>query len=148
MADTDIYSDKQILAGSAWAEARSLGKPGMQATLNTIQNRKNSGVRWWGSELREIALHPWQYSCWNERDINRFKIFDALKAPDHEMLLALDLAELALDNKLPDKTSGADSYYDCRIHKPEWAKFLMPVYEIYPHWYFVTTLHNNGSDAF
>lgn len=143
MADTDAFSDQEIIAKTAWGEARSLGIPGMTATINTGQNRLASGVTWWESRgedvadtLRSIFLFHLQYSCWNSDDPNRALMLSVDKT-DEQYSAAMCLAALALNGELSDITSGATNYFDQRMPKPpDWSIGKVPCFAIDPHSYF------------
>lgn len=130
--------DRQVLARTAWGEARSLGELGMRLTLNTVQNRVKSGVTWWGRTPREVCLKRFQYSCWNTNDVNRPKLLSVTEN-DPEYKLALDLAQSLLDGTLKDASGGADSYFDRRLTRwPTWSLGRKPVFVLLPHLYFNT----------
>lgn len=139
MNDTDQFSDQAILAKTAWGEARSLGSEGMQATINTAQNRLASGVTWWGNSLRTICLYPWQYSSWNANDPNRPKLLSVTET-DPQYAIALGLASEAIDGTLDDITHSATNYFDRRLPKePTWALGKAPCFVLEPHIYFRIT---------
>jgi len=136
--DTARLSDQEVIAKTAWGEARSLGSDGMQATINTGQNRVASGVHWWGTTLRSVFLYPYQYSCWLTGDPNRSKLLQVTES-DPQYAIAMQLASAALSGSLPDITGGADSYYAISLPKPpKWAEGLSPCFEIGAHLYFRT----------
>ena len=138
MSDTDAFTDQQIIALTAYGEARGLGSDGMQATINTIQNRVYSGIRWWGTGFREVCLKPWQYSCWNATDPNRPKLFQVTE-DDPQYTIALQLAADGLSGQLDDLTNQADSYYDDRMPSmPLWADGLTPTFILKTQKYFKT----------
>lgn len=138
MAYMDAFTDQQIIAMTLWGEARSEGFNGMQAVCNTMQNRLASGILWWGQTLREVAIHPWQYSCWLTDDPNRHKLF-SISTDDPQYAIAMSLAANALAGVLPDIVHGADSYYADTLPKPpSWVKGLTPCAQIGPHLFFVT----------
>ena len=131
-------TDREVLARTAWGEARSLGAVGMQATLNTINNRKLSGRTWWGNSLRTIALAHFQYSCWNTNDPNLPKLLAVLDTAE-QMSIALSLADQLMAGTLPDITRSADSYFDRRLPRwPVWYLGLQPCFTVGPHLYFNT----------
>lgn len=108
------------LARTAWAEARGDGQDGMTAVMNVICTRANN-PRWWGNNIANVCLKPWQFSCWNANDPNRAKLM-AVTDSDPQFALALNLAELAVECVLPDITKGADSYYAMSmLEPPAWA---------------------------
>ena len=118
----DLTDPIQVLAGTAWGEARGGGVAGMQSVCNVVMNRANH-PRWWGRDPLSVCLDPWQFSCWNETDPNRTKIMALNPAsPDPDFATALGLAKQALAGGLHDITGGADSYYDAEMRTPpDWA---------------------------
>lgn len=136
--DTAQFSDQEIIAKTAWGEARGIGHDGMQATLNTIQNRVASGVHWWGTSLRSCALHPYQYSCWLTSDPNRVKLLQVTES-DPEYAIALSLAADAISGSLPDITGSSDSYFSTSMpHAPKWSEGLTARTRIGNQLYFST----------
>lgn len=115
-----------IVARTAWGEARGEGILGMQAVMNTFANRA-ARPAWWGRSLDQVCLMMndkgvHQYSCWNKSDANR-QLLLAVSMSDAQFAQAVDLARSLMLNKLPDLTKGADSYYDARSgNVPSWAK--------------------------
>lgn len=131
-------SDQEVIARTAWAEARGEGRDGMQAVINSLQNRVASGIHWWGSSLKSCALCPYQYSCWNSTDPNRPKLL-SVNASDPQYAIALDLAAAALGGSLPDIVQHADSYFaDTLSERPKWAEELEPVAQIGHHLFYRT----------
>lgn len=124
MADTDKFSDKEILARTIWGEARGEFERGMEAVACVILNRVKSGVTWWGTDIRSVCLKPWQFSCWNHNDPNRAKLL-AVNAENPDYDVALDVAQQAIDGQLVDSTNGAINYK--RIGTPaSWANDRLP----------------------
>lgn len=115
-----------IVARTAWGEARGEGILGMQAVINTFANRA-ARPAWWGHALDQVCLMMndkgvHQYSCWNKSDPNRTALL-SVTMNDRQFVQAVDLAQALMLNKLPDITKGADSYYDARSgEKPQWAQ--------------------------
>lgn len=115
-----------IVARTAWGEARGEGILGMQAVMNTFANRA-ARPAWWGRDLAGVCLcmntkGVHQYSCWNKSDSNRAQLL-AVTDEDPQFKTALSLARELVNGSLPDLTKGADSYYDARsMEAPRWAK--------------------------
>ena len=140
-------SDQEVLARVAWGEARGLGPVGMQATLNTVNNRLKSGRTWWGSTLRGIALAHYQYSCLNPTDPNLPQLLSVTDS-DPQLSAALGLAGHLLVDCLPDVTNGADSYFDRRLPRwPVWYLGLQPCFTLGPHLYFNTVSRSLSTQA-
>lgn len=86
----------------------------MQHVASVILNRANN-PRWWGTDIVSVCQKPWQFSCWNESDLNRAKLLAVTEA-DPEFRTAMFIACQA--GSLPDLTGGADSYYALSMAEP------------------------------
>jgi len=124
-----------VLARTAWGEARSEGAAGMQAVLNVIMNRARIGG-WWGDDPVEVATKPWQFSAWNKNDPNRGRLLSVTTA-DPKFREALALAARAVAGTLPDITGGATHYYADYIAKPTWAAKMTKTATIGRHLFYV-----------
>lgn len=124
--NTDQFSDVRILAMTAYGENRGGGDEGMQSVMNVVCNRVNSGITWWGNDVRSVCLKHLQFSCWLPVDPNYEVI---LNASDDD--LPLSMAQDAIDGKLTDITSGA-TYYIAESIKtwPKWAINHVPCAKI------------------
>lgn len=114
----DRKREIDLMARTAWGEARGEGLRGMQAVLNVIQNRVNAG-KWYGRTAEEVVLKPYQFSCWNENDPNYLKM-QRVDENDAQFTNAKGLAELSYDGDLLDITGGATHYHAAGI-TPNWA---------------------------
>jgi hypothetical protein len=122
-----------VLARTLYGEARGEGFQGMQAVANTVVNRVNSEIRWWGDSIISCCLAPWQYSCWNKNDPN-LSFIQQIDASNRLFQGCIELATKAVAGSLPDLTYGADSYYDKRMPTPPaWADGLTPCASIGHH---------------
>lgn len=116
-------STELTLARTIWGEARGEGQDGMTAVANVVMNRVKR-PRYWGRNVDEVCLKPYQFSCWNQGDPNLRKL-QKLNAPD--LLQPLSLARAAIALQLPDITGGATHYYARNIPKPpRWAENHRP----------------------
>lgn len=115
-----LYVNKaiDIMARTAWGEARGEGPEGMRAVCHVIMNRANKGG-WWGSSVVQVAQKPWQFSAWNENDPNRAKL-QAVNDNDPEFRQALEIAEAVYNGELEDSTDGA-THYHANWMRPAWA---------------------------
>ena len=114
-----ITDPVQVVARTAWGEARGEGVRGMRAVMNVIANRAATPC-WWGRDYLTVCLKAWQFSCWNENDPNRPKLL-SVTGTDPQFRDALDLAAQLISRKLPDITQGSDHYFDTRTKTPAWA---------------------------
>jgi len=121
--DLDRFSDQEIVARTLYGEARGEGYLGQQGVCNVIFNRA-AKPGWWGTNPRDCALHPYQFSCWNNSDPNRSKIV-AVTPEDSIYAQCYDIAGLAFSGQLDDITSGADSYQVIGTNA-RWAVGLNP----------------------
>ncbi len=117
-----------ILARTIWGEARGEGDKGMEAICCVIMNRA-SKPRWWGRNINDVCLKPWQFSCWNANDPNRDKLLEVDES-DPQFHKALEIQK----NPPDDFTNGATSYFDRRMKEPPgWAVGREPCYTLNHH---------------
>jgi spore germination cell wall hydrolase CwlJ-like protein len=111
------------LARTVWAEARGEGYAGMQAVANVVMNRvafaQARGGYWWGDDVTEVCLKPWQFSCWNPGDPNREKLERVTAVESPIFATAMQIAEYAVDGVLEDITGGATHYHASYV-TPGW----------------------------
>jgi spore germination cell wall hydrolase CwlJ-like protein len=136
MALTDKEHQIDIMARTAWGEARGEGISGMQAVLNVIMNRAKIGG-WYGLTPAEVCLKKSQFSCWNKNDPNYAKITSVTMA-DESFANAVDLATMAYNNQLPDITNGATNYLALKSlsKTPDWVEKLQQVAVVGKHTFY------------
>lgn len=136
-------NDLDILARTLYGEARGEGTEGMEAVANVIMNRYRK-PKWYtgyivqnGKKVPDIAetcRKKSQFSCWNEKDVNRQKILSV--AENCQIFQeCLQVASRALSGELIDFTNGADFYHTRQI-MPAWAKGHTPCYECGNHLFY------------
>lgn len=140
MSDTDDIDDQGILARTLWGEARGEGTTGMQAVANVIINRVND-PKWWGDDIRSVCLCKYQFSCWNTNDPNRAKML-AVQNDDEDFMVALSIANQAINGNLSDITNNAVNYYAKGSPMPKWAENATPCAEIGNHIFFQEVCSN------
>lgn len=130
-----------IMARTIYGEARGEyacingGLSSLIAVGNVIMNRVEQQC-WFGRSIRDVCLRPYQFSCWNEADINRQKLLNVtLTSPIYKECLAV--AEAVSRHRYPDLTKGADHYYsvDLKI-PPKWALSAKECAQIGRHRFF------------
>jgi len=128
----------EVLAQTAWGEARGCGYAGMSHVVMVIMNRVDH-PSWMGHGVVGVCKAPWQFSCWNEGDPNRAKML-SVTATDQAFAWAIDLAERAIAGELHDVTVGADSYYArSMVRSPPWAETALLTFEDAWHRFYRTT---------
>lgn len=129
----DDNEQTDVMARTAWGEARSEGATGMQAVLNVIMNRTKKGG-WWGATPAEVCHKKSQFSCWNLNDPNRAKML-AVNDTDANFRTAKELARAAYAGTLPDITGGATHYLNpaALSSLPSWTKSLTKTAQIGNH---------------
>ena len=140
MSATDQFDTPMIFSLTVWGEARGEGSTGQQAVCNVIMNRVKSGTTWWGDDPRSVCLKPFQFSCWNENDPNlplMMKIGQNNGLVDITFDQIQTLAQMALEDNLPDVTNGATSYYAKGTPEPAWAQGKQPCANIGHHLFFM-----------
>lgn len=142
-----------ILARTLWGEARGEGRSGIEAVAAVIVNRRDL-ARAYLAKRPDRSRHPLfgsgtlasaclanpespyrQFSCWNVNDPNRAKL-ERVTADDAAFRQCLDIARLAVEKALADRTRGATHYYDVRINPPKWTVGATPTVEIGHHRFF------------
>lgn len=127
----DMTENQQLyLAKTLWGEARGEGKKGMQAVANVVMNRVQKGG-WYGASVKDVVLKPYQFSCWNNTDVNRAQL-DNLTVDDLIKSGAWDISEKAINNELLDITGGAINYHAKSV-SPSWAKSMTKTVQIGNH---------------
>lgn len=103
--------DREICARTIWGEARGESADGQRAVMHVLLNRLATG-RW--KTLAGVCMASKQFSCMNDSDPNRIKLFEVSDA---------DLAAqfVAVDNPGDDPTFGAEYYYVVSIPAPPWS---------------------------
>ena len=132
----DENKEVDIMARTAWGEARGEGKEGMQAVINVIMNRVKRGG-WYGLTPSEVCQKPAQFSVWNKSDPNYTKML-AVTDSDGNFALAKSLASMAYNGMLPDITNGATNYLALKSLStvPSWANKMQQVASIGNHTFY------------
>lgn len=113
------YNDLTVLAGTLYGEVRGCSDQERENVAQVILNRYHTG---WGLSIQKVCLAPWQFSCWNAKDVNREKILTAAQKDPKTWTEMLNIASSALSGTNPDRVNGADSYYAKSMKKaPFWA---------------------------
>lgn len=120
-----------VLARTAYGEARNQGKEGIQAVCNVVMSRV-AHPKWWGTDVIGVCLKPAQFSCWLYNDPN-LKIIEDVTLDDPIFVTCHDVATQAVQGKLADITNGATSYYAKSIKTPKWALGKTPCAKIGDH---------------
>lgn len=127
-----------ILARTLWGEARGETLAGKEAVacviLNRLKKAKTKGRFWWGNSLEEICLKPYQFSCWNQNDVNYRRVIAVTDADPH-FAICLRIARRAVNELLNDATNGADHYHADTI-TPSWSEGRAPTAIIGRHLFY------------
>jgi len=111
-----------LFAMLLFGEARGEPFSGKVAVGSVVRNR-TLHPRWWGHNLREVILKPFQFSCFNFNDPNREKLLVPWKWEDYPVYdECYEVAIGILENDLPDNTRRSDHYYSIDISPPRWAR--------------------------
>jgi len=142
-------SESQVLALTAYGEARDQPIDGRIAIVNVIRNRVKAQRASFGRTARAVCLKPWQFSCWRPEGgkANYDVVLAAartLTQPDGIVGPILRecvwIAEGALAGAFRDSTRGATHYLTAALYgaaPPAWARGLTPVCRIGAHVFFV-----------
>jgi N-acetylmuramoyl-L-alanine amidase len=115
----DNLSDLEVVARTAYGENRGGGHEGMQSVINVIYNR--SCADGFPTTMRAVCLAPKQFDCWFPNTPDYIATIHALDT-EPSMVIALELAQAALDDDLVDITDGATFYFASSMKQwPHWA---------------------------
>lgn len=121
---TVTEKDRDVLARTLFGEARGEGLAGMLAVAWSIRNRVEDckDKSWWGEGYTGVCQKPYQFSCWNKGDPNQPFLTGAKQIPFRELAQCRLAADMVVDGKVPDPTSGATHYYSDSMPKaPTWT---------------------------
>ena len=114
------YGDIDVVARTAWGEARGEGPLGLRAVVWVVHNRW-ADKRRWPDTYTEVCQQPRQFSVWNKRDPNLRKILK-VDFEDHSFRVAYGIAASIMAGMEQDMTSGANLYHaDYLENLPNWA---------------------------
>lgn len=114
-------NELMLLARMVFGEARNQPFEAMIGVAYTAVNRARIGS-WYGKDLHDVLLKPWQYSCFNKNDPNRKKLMNPLKYEKPEIFAkCLAVAYAVLNGFVEDPTGGATHYFSGN-RKPGWAR--------------------------
>ena len=133
MHDHPLSEQIDYLARTIYGEARGETDLGKQAVGWVIKNRANRGG-WWGDDIVCVCVKPWQFSCWNENDLNRDKLLQ-VTLDDEVFAKCYSAALLVLLDHCPDASVGS-THYHTRAVSPDWAKNKTPVGQIGSHLFY------------
>lgn len=139
-----IEKDIDTLARTLYGEARGEDRQGKIAVacvvINRVKKRKMAGYRIIGGvktpTIDATCLKPWQFSCWNKNDPNREKCLNVTTS-NTKFAECLEIATLAVNDKLTDITKGATHYYNPKAcAQPRWAYGKKPCAVVGHHLFF------------
>jgi spore germination cell wall hydrolase CwlJ-like protein len=113
----DEWSEIELLTGLIIGEARgesTAGKIGVALTAKTRADHP----RWWGRNLREVALYKYQFSCW--LDCNEKVIKEAYNHKGQLWIDALRIAEDVASGNVVDFVGMPTHYHNLSVY-PDWA---------------------------
>ena len=131
MVDWRTLTVDELLACLIIGEARGETPLGQVAVAHVVLNRASRPC-WWGSDITSVILKPFQFSCFNNQDVNRSVVASMYEARTYPYRMALTLAQLVLAGVTNDPTNGATHYHADYVH-PEWADSLLQTAKIGKH---------------
>lgn len=120
-------NDDELMALTAWGEARNQGSLGMLAISHVILNRLADQRKRFGRTIKGVILRRWAFSCFNPADPN-LTILSAGPTGD-VIAVCRAIASLTLSGLTIDPTEHATHYYNPKVCDPftsgAWKKELM-----------------------
>jgi N-acetylmuramoyl-L-alanine amidase len=143
-------SPAQVVALTAYGEARSEPPRGRVGVVNTIANRLAAQRDAYGLDLKAVCLKRWQYSCWMPEGgranyesllITARHLLKAERSIGPILQHCLDLGAQLVAGTLEDVVKGATHYVNPDAMKPRgrlpaWAIGLTPTVIIGSHWFY------------
>lgn len=130
-----MQESTDILARTIYGEARGESISGMEAIASVVLNRvafsKRKKRYWWGNNVKEVCLCPWQFSCWNKNDPNA-KLIKEVSDTDITFCICKRIALRAVSGLLDDYT-GCATHYHVKKLRPKWSIGKIPSAEIGNH---------------
>ncbi len=120
MDDVEILA--RTLYGEARGEVKTCGQQALIAVGNVIMNRVHQGI-WYGRTIRGVCLYPYQFSCWNEGDMN---LGTLLRVTSDKPVFqeCLEVAYAVAHMMVSDVTMGSDHYFSTDMGgSPRWAQY-------------------------
>jgi len=135
--------ERELLALAVYGEARGEPIEGKIAVASVIMNRlKRNG--WYGKDLYEVILKPYQFSCFNPGDPNRRRLEIIAENFSDYILNYEKLRECYwvacgfLDHYLTSNVGDATHYHAVYIDPPSWAQEMVEVARIGNHIFYET----------
>jgi len=125
----DRLTDAELLARLIYGEARGEKREGMLAVGYVAMNRAKR-PSWWGMNLREVILKPYQFSCFNSNYVDRI-----VTPGEKTWHTCLDASMMVLDGLTHESTGGATHYHAVGV-TPYWAASLTRTVQIGNHAFF------------
>lgn len=126
-------SSEQLVAKTAYHEARSDGLPGMLAVSFVVRNRLRAGT--FGDSVREVVMARAQFTVWNRGGAARRV---RIPADDPHYILALQAARLALSGAVKDPSGGATYFHGRRMSPPpRWSRGMRVVARVGGHVFYM-----------
>jgi spore germination cell wall hydrolase CwlJ-like protein len=131
----DIFmqlDDARLLALLIYGEARGEPMEGRIAVASVVMNRVKIGG-WFGSDIKDVILKPYQFSCFNANDPNLPKLakiakaFDAYLAKDKALMECYEIAKKAVKYELSDIALLGATHYKTKNCKASWADKMVKV---------------------
>lgn len=135
--DVSKKSEVDVLARTLYGEARGEygrldgGLTSLMAVANVVMNRVKQ-KSWYGSNVKEVCLKSWQFSCWNPTDPNLPLLLEPLGGRLFEACHLV--AEKAISGDWPDVTGGCDHYHAASmVTFPNWTLSAKPKFRVGQH---------------
>lgn len=143
MLDSEQFAkDLDVVARTVYGEARGEPWLGKVAVAWVIRNRVEVDLNdddkpdWWGEGYIPISKHPWQFSCWNEKDPNRElleKIDVSTSSVFRECVAAASMVMLGM---IPDPTFRSFHYINPKYARAEWFVGKQHCFSVGKHIFF------------
>ena len=134
-----LLPEREAIALTCYGEARGGSEEGRIAVACVLQNRHRSGR--WGPTFAQVALAPFQFSCWNKKDPNRALLLRLLAtgadSPPPVLRECYAIADGILGNVITPRVGTCMHYHAAAMPvPPRWARGVLPFTEISGHLFY------------
>ena len=120
--DPKIFTTLDLLKLLVYLEAQGEPFEGKLAVACIVKNRTKD--KRWPNTYKEVMLQPSQFSCFNNMNEDRYKLFRKPMVHDLEIIQRECRAAsfLVHEGWVRDVTNGANHYYNPEKCAPSWAE--------------------------
>jgi len=137
MVDPHSLSENDVVARTVYGEARGEPENGQVAVTWVIKNRAARDLSYMGTTAKEVCLKPYQFSCWDQGDVNRDKLLN-LNTNDATYIKIRQIVDEVFSGQRRDNAYGSTHYHatTATYSLRNWANGKTPIVRIGDHLFY------------